>query len=88
MNPMRTVQNIKNPCLFINSEDDPLCLIENVYENIHEIEKSEACIVAVTKSGSHLAFYEGFFMKNWAERCTYEFFDVILSRSLETNIKI
>jgi uncharacterized protein len=78
VNPMRTVGKIKNPCLFINSEDDPLCVLENVTDNMTSIESSDACIVAVTKTGSHLPFYEGLFMRNWAERCTYEFFDVVM----------
>ena len=33
-NPMRVVKHIVQPCLFVNSEDDPLCLIQNVYESL------------------------------------------------------
>ena len=52
------------------------------------IETSDSCIVAVTKTGSHLVFYEGIFMKNWAERCTYEFFDAVLSKKNEDTNKV
>ena len=77
-NPMVSVDNIRNPCLFINAEDDPLCVIENFYENKVSVDKSQHCIVAVTKTGSHLPFFEGWLMKNWADRATYEFFDAVL----------
>jgi predicted alpha/beta-fold hydrolase len=81
-NPMRTVDNIKNPCLFINSEDDPLCVIQNVTESLDSIKRSSHCIVCVTKTGSHLPFYEGLFFNSWATQATYEFFDVVLTRTV------
>ena len=78
-NPMNTVHGISKPCLFINSEDDPLCVLENVTENLDSVRKSEHCVVCVTKTGSHLPFYEGIFFKNWAAEASYEFFDAVLS---------
>ena len=84
-NPMVSVDEIKNPCLFINAEDDPLCVIENFYENKTFIDKSKHCIVAVTKTGSHLPFFEGFLMENWADRATYEFFDAALEEVASKN---
>ena len=82
-NPMQTVDSIKNPCLFINSEDDPLCVIENVKESLDYIYRSKYCIVCVTKTGSHLPFYEGFSFGSWATQATYEFFDVVLKEEYE-----
>ena len=60
-------------------------MIENFYENKDFIDRNQHCIIAVTKTGSHLPFYEGMMMKNWAERATYEFFDAVL---MEDEVKV
>eukprot|EP00600_Ochromonadales_sp_CCMP1393_P000516 CAMPEP_0174981628 /NCGR_PEP_ID=MMETSP0004_2-20121128/16004_1 /TAXON_ID=420556 /ORGANISM="Ochromonas sp., Strain CCMP1393" /LENGTH=47 /DNA_ID= /DNA_START= /DNA_END= /DNA_ORIENTATION= len=35
--------------------------------------------LALTKTGSHLPFYEGLWAEDWAEKVTYEFFDAFLA---------
>jgi hypothetical protein len=79
-NPMRVVKHIRDPALFINSCDDPLCCITNVYDNIHIFDKNGAtgAAVVVTKTGSHCSFYE-IGLSSWSERVTFEFFDAALS---------
>ena len=87
---MNAVDNISKPCLFINSEDDPLCVMQNMTDNFESIRRSKSCVVCVTKTGSHLPFYEGLFFKNWAEQASFQFFDAVLEetekqiRGLET----
>eukprot|EP01038_Epipyxis_sp_PR26KG_P004223 gene4223-5999_t len=77
-NPMNHCKNITKPCLFINAEDDPICVVDNVMENIELFNESNGAMLALTKTGSHCPFYEGFFMNNWAEKAAYEFFDAVL----------
>lgn len=77
-NPMRVVSNIKKPCIFINSEDDPLCVVENAYENLEFVKSSTWVALILTKCGSHLPFYD-VFMSSWAEKLTFEFFESILA---------
>jgi len=65
-NPMRVVKHIIQPALFLNAEDDPLCVIQNTYENVHLVSGKDtdssyaACgaIVITTKTGSHTSYLE------------------------------
>ena len=83
-NPMRMVQHIIQPCLFINSEDDPLCNIVNVWESLQIFNKQEAAVgavVVVTKTGSHCSFLQSpltWDMSSWTEKIMGEFFDGVL----------
>ena len=73
-NPAVVFDNIKIPMLILNAEDDPVCHIDNVYEHQHRIEKMPNVILAVTKRGSHCAYFEGWFAKPWANRLAVEYF--------------
>lgn len=117
-NPMRVVDKISQPCLFINAEDgmlsipkipfasyhiiaypyhcfttlalgiyiylsslfrpDPICVVQNVHENMNGFLRSQGGALALTATGSHCPFYEAGTMSNWAERAAYEFFDAAL----------
>ena len=79
-NPMEVVNNITTPSLFINSEDDPICVYKNVDEHIHVFQQSQYSILATTKTGTHCAFWEKLSTKSWAEKATYEFFDACLKQ--------
>ena len=81
---MRVVKHIQNPCLFINAEDDPLCVLENVYEGLtlfKEIAGVSGAIIVTTKTGSHCSFLHGmpWTMDAWTERTAGEFFDQVLN---------
>ena len=77
-NPMEVVKYIQSPCLFINAKDDPLCHVQNVYDNIHVLDTgAPGVIVVLTETGSHCSFYE-LGLSSWSERCCYEFFDQVL----------
>jgi len=81
-NPMRMVQHIIQPCLFINSEDDPLCNILNVYESMWCFDREPVGAVCVTtKTGSHCSFLQAdpFDMSCWSEAVMGQFFEKALS---------
>ena len=79
-NPMRFVEYISQPCLFINAVDDPLCHIHNLHDDQHVFDRgAHGCSVAVTETGSHCSFLELGLATNWTERVTFEFFDAVLA---------
>ena len=73
-NPAVVFDNIKIPMLILNAEDEPVCHIDNVYEHQHRMEKMPNVILAVTKRGSHCAYFEGWRAKPWANRLIAEYF--------------
>jgi uncharacterized protein len=78
-NPMRFVEHIAEPCLFINAADDPLCHIRNLHDDQHVFDRgAHGCSVAVTETGSHCSFLELGLASNWTERVAFEFFDAVL----------
>lgn len=90
-NPMRVTQFIYEPCLFLNAEDDPLCVRENITAATAQglLRDDMNAALVLTKTGSHCCFFEfgtwPVHTKNWAERVCFEFFDAALS---STNITV
>ena len=82
-NPMRFVHHIRQPVLMLNATDDPLCLIENVYNNeyMFEMDPPTCAITVVTETGSHCSFYE-MGMYCWSEKVAFEFLDHALSNDV------
>ena len=84
-NPMRVTEFIHEPCLFLNAEDDPLCVPSNIHAAKAQglLDKDMNAAVALTKTGSHCCFYElgtwPVHTSNWAERVCFEFFDAALA---------
>lgn len=80
-NPMETVQFIIDPALFINAENDPVCVKQNIDENMHHFSTSQGATLVTTKVGSHLPFYQiswnPFKFECWAESLAYEYIDQI-----------
>eukprot|EP01032_Pedospumella_encystans_P021384 gene21384-24258_t len=80
-NPVNYVYQSTRPVLSICSENDPLCVVENFYDNQHRMESCNSPVGSIlTKTGSHLPFYEGLFLGNWAEKVSFQFFDAYLKR--------
>lgn len=84
-NPMRVIDKIREPFLCLNAEDDPLCVGENISENLHIFDDREHnAAIAVTKTGSHCAFYElspfnaSIFPSSWSEKVLFQFFESVL----------
>lgn len=80
-NPMATIQYVRDPTLIINAENDPICVLENVLENMHLFEVNEGATLLLSKMGSHLPFYEFSFnplrFDSWAERVAYEYIEAV-----------
>ncbi|HNM03935.1 MAG TPA: hydrolase, partial [Leptospiraceae bacterium] len=67
--------------LILNSEDDPICINENVLENLHWLEKLPHTVLVHTKRGSHVAFFEGIRAEFWSDRVIGEYFQAVLRQS-------
>lgn len=81
-NPMRVAHEIVDPCLFVNSLDDPICPIENLYEHLDMFDRPNCIAVAETATGSHCPFtplsWNPFTTKAMTEDVMVEFFTAIL----------
>lgn len=73
-NPSEVFDGIKIPMLILNAKDDPVCHINNVYENQPRIEAMDNVILVLTDRGSHCAYFEGITAKPWANRLIKEYF--------------
>jgi len=80
-NPALVFDDIKIPILILNSKDDPVCHIENVYEHRQRIEAMSNVILVLTERGSHCAYLEGMTAKPWANRMIKDYFSAY--RSIE-----
>jgi len=73
-NPMEWVDKIMRPVLIVNSEDDIVCLAENIREDI--VGSHPGALLLRTKKGSHISFNEGIFGTGcYLSRITMEFLD-------------
>ncbi|KAJ2722892.1 hypothetical protein GGI07_003019 [Coemansia sp. Benny D115] len=57
------LKNIKTPMLFINALDDPMCYRHTI--PFKEIESNPNLVLACTKYGGHLAYFEGTGVTPW-----------------------
>ncbi|KAJ2848719.1 hypothetical protein IWW36_003124 [Coemansia brasiliensis] len=57
------IKNIEIPMLFINALDDPMCYRQTI--PIAEIKKNPNLVLAVTRHGGHLAYFEGLGLAPW-----------------------
>jgi predicted alpha/beta-fold hydrolase len=64
------------PLLAINALDDPVCVAGNIEPELFEV--NPHLILATTKYGSHLAFYEGATAVPWVDTAVVQFFDSVL----------
>jgi len=73
-NPMEWVGKIMRPVLIVNSEDDIVCLAENIREDI--VRSHPGALLLRTKKGSHISFNEGIFGTGcYLSRITMDFLD-------------
>ena len=81
-NPMRVADDIRVPLLMLNTEDDPVCVWQNVLGQLHLLEGQHDRILVSTSHGSHCAHLEGFFWPaqlGWHERLAIEYLDALLA---------
>ena len=76
-NPMRVIDNIRVPLLVVNTEDDPVCHIDNLRENHERISGLPNVMLAVTSHGSHCAHFEGLRMRSWGSLLAAEYFTAL-----------
>jgi len=56
-------------------------VVANFEDNKHRMYSCNTPVGSIlTKTGSHLPFYEGLFLHNWAEKVSFQFFDAYLQR--------
>ena len=73
-NPMVEAASIATPLMVLNAKDDPVCVSQNIYEHLHLFQELPFAILAMTRRGSHCAFWEGWFGRNsWADRLASEY---------------
>jgi len=73
-NPMEWVRHVARPTLIVNSEDDMVCLSENIREDI--VGSLPGAVLLRTQRGSHIAFNEGLLgTGNYLSRVTMDFLD-------------
>lgn len=79
-NPMNWVSGIQRPTLLVNSEDDMVCLPDNIREDV--ILEHGGALLLRTKRGSHIAYNEGLLGQgNYLSRVSLDFLES--SRKLE-----
>jgi len=73
-NPMEFVDGIRRPLMVVNSEDDMVCLKENIREDLFE--SLGGGLLLRTRKGAHIAFNEGVFGTGcYLSRITMDFLD-------------
>ncbi|TGK79132.1 hydrolase [Leptospira noumeaensis] len=80
-NPVLVAKNIRTPLLVLNSADDPICVNQNVIENLHWLETLPNTIHVHTKRGSHIAYFQGFKAKSWSDTVIGEYFSAVLKEN-------
>ncbi|KAJ1722090.1 hypothetical protein LPJ53_003459 [Coemansia erecta] len=65
------LKHIKTPMLFINALDDPMCYRHTI--PFSEIEANPYLVLACTRYGGHLAYYEGTGLTPWLPRQLAQF---------------
>ncbi|MCW7493528.1 alpha/beta hydrolase [Leptospira sp. 2 VSF19] len=81
-NPVLVANNIKTPLLVLNSADDPICVNQNVLENLHWLETLPNTIHVHTKRGSHIAYFEGIKANSWSDKVIGEYFAAVQKENL------
>merc|ERR1711874_764745 len=81
-NPMAWVGSIVRPLLIINSEDDMVCLPENIREDV--VLDHGGALLLRTEKGAHIAFNEGALGQgNYLSRVSLDFLES--ARNLHNN---
>ncbi|MCG6146076.1 YheT family hydrolase [Leptospira bandrabouensis] len=81
-NPVLVANKIRTPLLVLNSADDPICVNQNVLENLHWLETLPNTIHVHTKRGSHIAYFEGLKANSWSDKVIGEYFAAVLKENL------
>jgi len=84
-NPIDWIPKIRTPLLLINSEDDIVCLAENIREDI--VRAQPGALLLRTNKGSHISFNEGFFGQGcYLSRVTMDYLETARKLSQTQNV--
>jgi len=73
-NPIDWIPKIQTPMLLVNSEDDIVCLAENIREDL--VRSQAGALLLRTNKGSHISFNEGLFGQGcYLSRITMDFLE-------------
>ena len=76
--PVAVAPAVRVPTLLLNALDDPFCVSQNVDDHRGLVLANPSLVLATTRRGGHLAFYEGLMAKPWAERVALEWLGAAL----------
>ena len=77
INPVTVMDNIRIPIMVLNSEDDPVCVLQNVLEYKRSLESMEKSILVITKRGSHCAHLTGWLAQSWSHQLAADYFKAL-----------
>ncbi|KAK3275563.1 hypothetical protein CYMTET_16314 [Cymbomonas tetramitiformis] len=81
-NPVGVASHIKTPMLALNAKDDPVCVHQNVEDNVHLFDGSDHHrMLVLTERGSHCCYFEGMFVPKempWCWPVVFEYFEAVL----------
>ena len=67
---------IKTPLLLVNSEDDIVCLAENIREDL--VRSNPSTLLLRTAKGSHISYNEGLYGQGcYLSRVTMDYLDTV-----------
>lgn len=69
--PMAVADVVAVPTLLLSALDDPFCVAESIDYQLPR--RNPNFLLATTRRGGHLAFYQGLWAESWAERSALEF---------------
>lgn len=67
-NPVAVFRSVAVPVMILNSDDDPVCVVDNVIDHLETVECVPDAMLVRTARGSHCAFYEGWSAASWSNR--------------------
>ena len=76
--PVAVAPAVRVPTLLLTALDDPFCVSQNVDDHRGLVLANPSLVLATTRRGGHLAFYEGLMAKPWAERVALEWLGAAL----------
>ena len=79
-NPMHTAALVTVPTLILNAEDDPICTIANVDDNMDLFQKNSNVVLLRASAGGHCSFLSGLRARHWGFKVGMEFFVACLSQ--------
>lgn len=75
-NPMRDVDDIAVPLMFLNSFDDPICAKENIAFDLFQYYPN--MLLVAMERGGHCGFLEGWHAHRWSDKLAVDYIQAVL----------